>query len=1088
MGAETTRRARLLVPTRGGWAPAAEAVFGRGWDGNDRDTDVLLFRLVNDSHEASPALAGLRDRTVPPPDAVSQSAADQPGRWRVFLEALGVAHGLVPQATPGGRLSGRSVNAPQTAHAYGPAVPAGQSRAWREHARFRIRGRVQFETTEYTPQAGVAALPGQWDWDDLGHRSRVDYAHLIVAGLASWPDSAFHVEFGRYSDDRRAFWPSPLSYFLATSAWVPQTTPGNRTEISLAQPVAAWWVKDVETPDFLPAQPPVLRGTAGRHAVDRLRRCGVRVWDDVSSAPDRLAELAQHVDANALESRTVAALAVRKANEAAWRDLEQQEDAAPPATVVALRRGDLAAVRLGDETVYVPDHAGVAKEVLLAQTGQPLLPVKDTALGERILAKYAPGRRLLPASAADVRVRLDGDWAETARAVPLPQAAPPWLPLLVLAVMEFKHRGVPPVTPIVLRQAARALACAVVAEGTAVTTFVDGHPVETVTEIGSFLVRTGDEQRLVVARGRDGTRLPEAAVPALAELVGLPQLADQLRLALFEIRGRCGAADPAPDDVAHVVGATPAELRELERFAEGDSSDWSAVVAALALVDPQAALDLRDAAPGLAAQDDLRQWLGDRLADTRWTAEQIVDASALRDIRDAIAALGVSLAQANAGLTAVGLAAVRNADGHRLQMRAHATARRANIQNRLRDSYVDAVTDPDDRADAMREYLRLLDLPGLDADPAWLDEHWDVPAAALEDRVGRWLAAAAPPGPAPTVPALPDLDDLRDTGRRVVAGVVRNAQVLVEAWLHRNAAGEGNRPPPAVDAIEQITAAGLMDFGRVTPERVLLWLRDNGHWPDGMAATTVRAEHGISEADMTAARERLTRARDDARRRTTYVDFGGRTFSEDPDDLRALAQAVKEQAAGEHLDLPIDPVALVELAVADAAPDRTRGRGKGFRAGGPPPEKANAIGLAGEIYVGEWLRQTFGLPPEDTWVSGYRNEILGDGKGSDSFGYDFEAVTPTGTLLIEVKATTGPDAQFSLQESEVRRAQALEPDETYIVVMVNYALDPARRTATPLPNPLGRAGLTHFRVLGSALRLQFQRAEEPDAPGHGETG
>jgi hypothetical protein len=1086
VGADTTRRARLLVPARGGWTTAADAVFGRGWDGPDQDTDALLARLVNDSHEASPALAGLRDRTVPAPASVSPSAADRPVRWRVFLEALGVAHGLVPHVTPGGRLSGRGVNAPQTAHDYGPGVPAGQARPWREHARFRVRGRVQFETTDYSP-SGVSALPGQWDWDDLGHRSRVDYAHLIVAGLASWPDTAFQVEFSRYSDDRRATWPSPLSYFLATRAWVPQTTPGNRSEISLAEPAAAWWVKDVETPDFLPAQPPVLRGTAGRLAVDRLRRCGVRVWDDSASAPDRLEELARHVDANALESRTVAALAIRKANEAAWRDLEQ-EQAAPPERVVASRRGELRAVRLGEETVYVPDQAGLAKEVLLAQTGQPILPVKDLALGERILAGYAPGRRLLPASAADVRVRLDGDWAETARAVPLPQAAPPWLALLVLAVMEFKHRGVPPVTPNVLRQAARALVGAVVAEGTAVTTFVDGHPVETVAGAGSFLVRNGDEQRLVVARGRTGTPLPEAAVPALAELVGLPQLADQLRLALFEIRGRCGTADPTPDDVAHVVGATPAELSELERFADGDSSDWSAVVAAAALVDPDAALDLREAARELATLDDVRKWLADRIAETRWTADQIVEASALRDVRDAIDALGVSLAHANAGLTAVGLAPVRNADGHRTQMRAHAAAGRGSIQNRLRNAYADAVTDPDGSAAAMREYLRLLDLPGLDADPAWLDEHWDVPASALEERVDRWLAAAAPPGPAPAAAGLPGIDDLRDTGRRGVAGVVRNAQVLVEAWLHRNSAGQGNRPPPAADAIEQITAAGLMDFGRLTPDQVLLWLTENGHWPETMAATTVRSEHSISEADMAAARDRLARARDDARRRTTYVDFGGRTFSEDPDDLRALALAVQEQATGEHLDLPIDPIALTPLAVAEPAPDKTRGRGKGFRAGGPPPEKAKAIGLAGEIYVGERLRQTFGLPPEDTWVSGYRNDILGDGKGSDSLGYDFEAVTPAGTLLIEVKATTGPDTQFSLKESEVRRAQALEPDETYIVVMVNYALDPARRTATPLPNPLGRAGLAHFRVLGSALRLQFQRAEQPVAPDEGDAG
>lgn len=228
---------------------------------------------------------------------------------------------------------------------------------------------------------------------------------------------------------------------------------------------------------------------------------------------------------------------------------------------------------------------------------------------------------------------------------------------------------------------------------------------------------------------------------------------------------------------------------------------------------------------------------------------------------------------------------------------------------------------------------------------------------------------------------------------------------------------------------------------------------------------------------MAAARERLARARarDDARRRTTYVDIDGRTFCEDPDDLRALAETVKAQAEGEVLDVAVTPVGLVALAVADPT---TRGRrpGGSGRAFNPPPEKAKAIGLAGEIVVGEWLHQRFGLPPETTWVSGYRNDILGDVRANDSRGYNFETVTPHRTYFVEVKATTGSDSQFSPQETEVRRAQSLEPHETYVVVMVNPALDPSRGTITPLPNPLGRAGLAHLRVLGSALPLRFETA------------
>ncbi len=283
---------------------------------------------------------------------MSPLAAGSPARWRAFLEALGVTHGLTPSAVAPARsrLVGASVNSPRLAQGYGPGVPLAETKPWRLHAQARLRGRVQFETTEYTPVGGAAALPGQWDWERFGHRSKADYAHLVVAGLTSWADAAFEMEFARHTDDRRAWWPSPLAYFLATRAWVPQTTPGSRSEILLSLPADAWWVEDVETPDFLPAQPPVLRAVADRAAIARLTSFGVRVWDDPTSAADRLAELAGHVGGRALESRTVAALAVRKANEGAWRDLVDHNLGGPPAQVVVMRRGELGTAVLGAET------------------------------------------------------------------------------------------------------------------------------------------------------------------------------------------------------------------------------------------------------------------------------------------------------------------------------------------------------------------------------------------------------------------------------------------------------------------------------------------------------------------------------------------------------------------------------------------------------------------------------------------------------------------------------------------------------------------------------------------------------------------
>jgi hypothetical protein len=83
-------------------------------------------------------------------------------------------------------------------------------------------------------------------------------------------------------------------------------------------------------------------------------------------------------------------------------------------------------------------------------------------------------------------------------------------------------------------------------------------------------------------------------------------------------------------------------------------------------------------------------------------------------------------------------------------------------------------------------------------------------------------------------------------------------------------------------------------------------------------------------------------------------------------------------------------------------------------------------------------------------VSGYRNLLLGDGQGDDSLGYDFRIVSSERTRLFEVKATVDDHTEFTLGETEVRRAQNLQPDEEYLIIFVAHVLDSTRRRIIPL--------------------------------------
>ena len=125
--------------------------------------------------------------------------------------------------------------------------------------------------------------------------------------------------------------------------------------------------------------------------------------------------------------------------------------------------------------------------------------------------------------------------------------------------------------------------------------------------------------------------------------------------------------------------------------------------------------------------------------------------------------------------------------------------------------------------------------------------------------------------------------------------------------------------------------------------------------------------------------------------------------------------------------------------------------------------------------MGGWLQRHTGLSPEVTWRSGYRNDVFADGRGDDGLGYDFLVEQGTSRLFVEAKSTTGDALEFTLAESEVRKAQDLAEGEEYIIVLVTRVLDPTSRDAVVLPNPFGPGGLKRYRVAGSAIRLKFEK-------------
>ena len=1055
------RDANLLVPTVSGWRKAATATFGAGWGGPTADTDAQLGRLLAAATEVSGDLARVAEACTTP----TYLKVEELEPWREFLEAAGVRHGLTPlyYRNRDFALRGEQVANPAAAPLPGVDLPAADKYAWRDVAAGWKRTVPISRTVRYRPASNVAVLPGQRDWPSFSAEARRIYAELILRGLDVWSDVTLEIFFVRDTDSSRSAWPTFVSSFLATTEWLPQTTPGQRSQVTLAAPADAWWVRDEATPDYLRAQPHALRSLATPRVLERLRRAGVRFWDDPASARSRLDELTGLVDGH-----TAVNPAVRKAYEEAWNEIA--EDAGPPGSVLVTRQSrlEVADLRAEGEPVYVCDEKGAAKERLLQQTPVAMLAIRSRPLAERVRRRLQGTGpiRLVPTSEVAVDVIGDGVPAADLPFHELSAFGGDWLPTLVLGCLEVQQSSFRAVTDQRLVNVDRALSHCRLATATSVVAHIGPHRIAAGDSGAlSFLLDTGDHPRMVVlAPEPDRWTVLQAASGALAELAGDPQLEPSLRLALVDLRQRCGEATPVLADIAAVLRVP---LRDLEAAVAGAVTryaDHSAVVAVLACIDLDVAQELREHNEGFGGRDELRAWL----ANTGMDADRVLVLADRNDPLAAITELGVSLEKANLAFRLCGLPPLHHPGGHARQFEAFRQQHRAAILDRLRDRFLPVAR----RGEPLTGYLSLRDLRGLTADEEWLDRYWELPEEVMHARAEAWLDEGAPPASAEKS-GLPPVDTLRDHGRRVAVRAVTSARLAVEAWSHRSAEPVTRRPGNPETVASDMTEAGTLDFKRIGQDDVITWLAEHGQWPTMMPRTTAPARLKLAEQDLTLAEERLQQASVVRHRNSVTTVYGGRKYGQEAAETQAFIDAVRDSVPPEVLNTPPQPAALPPMPLPASPFGRSRG-GSGWQVTSAPPEVTARIGLAGELIAGEWIEHHFQLPPEATWVSANRRSRFPDGRADDTLGYDFEVPLGDRRLLIEVKATKDAAAQITLGESEVRAAQSLEPHEEYWILFVTHALEPERHRVHVLPNPLAPGGLTHYQVAGHSLRLLFQ--------------
>ncbi|MGW4756142.1 sacsin N-terminal ATP-binding-like domain-containing protein [Streptomyces chartreusis] len=1073
----------LLVPGRKTWVPATEAMFGDGWTGGHGGIDRALVRFFDRTEAVSRDLAAAADRVVRPAQDLCAGTRTDAQTLRRFLEQQGVRHGLLPTYVATSQaVKGQYLNRPSLfPRLWALNLDPDERAQWKSTAqRWPKRRDNLYLTVEYRPtRKRVAVLPGQREYAAFDDESRRLYAELIVHGLDTWDAEALEFRFAGGSDQKGTPWPTPLAAFLSRVPWIPQTGDDEDTPAFTTAGRAWWWASGETPPAFLTLASAALRRRQSDRVLKRLELLGVRRWDDPETAADRLRHLPALLHRVPRLRQGRLGHLLRRAYEQAWADLlppdgfgsAWRSGILPELLVSRAGTLNVLAADSEPEPVYVADIRGTQQRRLLDEAPLPLLPVDDRALGQRIHEHLeAQGRFVIrPTSEAELDVRVDQLPIADAPRAPLFSLAGPWLETLMVALVEFdEERSSRATVPAARRVRQRLRSCGVVVARTAVT-HIAGHALDGAADDRSLLHDDPEEPRLVVvcARQRSDWHALEVAANALSTLIGAPYLSTAVQLAFIALnRLDRTVTDVTEADIASVLAIPQQRLEAVLADRASIRSGSARLVPLLACVDLALAEELQRGQEALHDRGELHDWLVARLDVDR--ADQLLGLVEEADWQRMLSALGVPLAAANQAWQTLGLPTVDNAEMHQRQFHAWLQQNRARMADRVRDAYV-----PTHKAgDPLMEYVRLRSLPGLEPNPRWGLEHWDLPADLLDAHAEQWRITRLPPTPARQHHPRTVAEIHEDCVDTIHARLPR-LRLRIEAWLNRQGR-EIPSLPSATEVASTMDAEGLLDFEPIGTRTLIAWLQTHGHWPAGMPATDRAADLGLREPAPLPPSPPVGSTSLPAPSGPSLL-LNGRALPIGPDHLRDLARQVAadltpdQLAASTQPGTPSAPALPIQRTTSAVA-----GRGGGYQVVPRDPQRDRAVGLAGEVAVAAWLERQYGVPREESWKSGLRQHVLTDGAGDDSLGYDFLVHDGDRTLLYEVKASTGDRGEFELGESEVERASHLRPSETYTIVYVTHVLDCTRRRITPLPNPFSAPGLAGYRLVGTAMRLRFE--------------
>lgn len=1097
LGGQPDRHARdlaavgLHVPTQSGaWVPAPSARFGGPWSLPGADD---LTQLAAAATEETPELASLRGILVADPTEFPGGGRETTARWHAFLATLGLTTTLpIREALDTRTISGRHLTTDRiTGGGVPDGVPAGVVEQWRDG--LDEEGNWSHPETVFTSADPLYWFLGQHEVGLLPSRLRSRYAHLVVRTLPTLrPEHRVSTWRRRqpYGTDSRI--PTPLACFIDCQHWVPNQRGGE--EPAFRKPHRSWYaaIEDQMAAYYSPLVEARLRRTLESlpNPKSTMRAIGLRVWasrDDAAALVDYLTELFESREVN----DAAAVDHLRSSLADAWNEIGDSDLPDSPTLDMGLiveRSGHLELLDPAAESaerVFVTaarDTSTTAK--LVRELGWPMLTVNSGDPDRlREIAEHVLRPRwhddVVVTPDWDIEVLTDGQpWRPDPDATLLTREIP-WLPLVFACAMRFPRSGTAVGKNLERRMddlaRIRLVRCSRLSIATA------GGEQTLPPRLRGVLPMAGDEPTLLIEA--DDAPLTwgrlEPVASAALELMGQTRFTAELALTLGKL-----AADPdlpaeAPDaaDVADVLGVEPVRIAEIE------SRVYGAVSMALTRLLPAAvclwgeqALDALSFGSVPSREEVLAALTRLTTEDSSEAARVLRCASEAPDANAVRLALSIPLPDFNAVLEQhfPSIPPVDNSGRHLEEFRLRRTQRRPELLNWLRASRLPAF----EAGRPQPDWMELRDLEFLTPDPDWGASLDDLPEDVIDVRIDRQVTEAF--GPRPASWRLPDSADVRQANGAPLRERLAAVQKVAIAWHRKNSSEpRADLGPDFVDeAMRALHSAGTLDFVPLDGELLAAWMHRVGTWPDPMPLTMDPAALGLTDADLTEATTERDAAREELLKAERRVTVHGSVMDLEP----SMANLI-ERLSGH---LATSPASLATPYRFTTPQTRTD---PGRRGGGGPRRPASrsvpraqrlsdaqrdAIGIAGELTAFHWLRAKERSPVDETcWKSTYVSYVYEGALGDDSLGYDFEVPRSDGSVMYEVKATSGDASMIELGESEVACAQEHAKSGRWRLLIVEDVLSTEPRVLM-LPNPFGRDSRSLYRFVGNSVRLRFR--------------